>query len=89
MASFVAAQYRWKVVLKTDGSPSPVTGPSIAAGITVKAKAVDPSTIAFSVQSSGNAFNTNTLTVSDGGKTLSWTSQAPGNTATASVYRKQ
>jgi hypothetical protein len=81
--------YKWKVVLKTDGSKAMLSGPTVPAGVYLVATADGPSTVHFKVKIGERTFSDNTLKVSDDGKTLSWMSQAPGNTATTGVYDKE
>ena len=81
--------YKWKVVMKTDGSKSTFSGPTVPAGVYVVTTAEGPSTLHFAIKIGARTFSDNTMKVSDDGKTLSWTSQAPGNSATTGVYDKE
>lgn len=82
-------EYNWKVVLKADGSKSMLSGPTVPVGAYVVAKADGPSAVRFKVKIGERTFSDNTIKVSDAGTMLSWTSQAPGNSATTSVYDKK
>jgi len=81
--------YKWKVVLKGDGSKSMLSGPTMPAGAYVVASTVSPSTAKFKFKLGDKTYSDNTIKLSADGKTLSWTSQAPGNAATTTVYDKE
>jgi hypothetical protein len=85
----VNPDYKWKVVMKTDGSKAMLTGPTVPSGAYVVTTADGPSTMHVAYKLGDKTFSDNTMKVSADGSTLSWTSQAPGNTATTMVYDKQ
>jgi hypothetical protein len=80
-----------KVVLKLDGTKSPLVGANVPPGLFVIVKASGPSGFTFAVLAAGKETGDSTWTLSNGGKTLSWTSWVPGKKAeaTTAVYEKQ
>jgi hypothetical protein len=59
------------------------------AGYTGTCTKTGPLTYAFTSSANGKLTDKDTVTVSADGKTLTWTSQAPGNSPTTAVYDKQ
>jgi hypothetical protein len=80
-----------KVVLKLDGTKSPIVGATVPPGLFVIVKSAGPTTFSFAVLAGGKETGDSTWTLSSDAKTLSWTSWVPGKKAeaTTAVYEKQ
>ena len=75
---------------RLDGSPSPVTGPTVPPGVEASYKAVGPREWTYVVTLKDKVYSKGTLSVSADGATLTEKSWVPGKEAeaTVAVYRK-
>ena len=70
---------------RLDGSPSPITGPTIPAGAQASYKALGPNKWIYTISLKGKVYDKGTLSVSADGATLTQKSWIPGKEAEAST----
>lgn len=75
---------------RLDGSPSPITGPTIPPGATGSYKVIGPRTWTYAITLKDKVYSKGTISVSADGKTLTEKSWVPGKEAevTLAVYTK-
>jgi hypothetical protein len=89
--NWVIPGYKETVHGKPDGTPLPITGPTVAHGMTVSIKQVSPRRMDYTVTINGKTIGEGYQTLAADGKSFTDTSWTPGQEAvkTTGVFNKQ
>jgi hypothetical protein len=89
--SWTIPSYKETVRGKADGTPLPITGPTISPGMTVSIKQVSPHRMDYSVKINGKTLGAGYQTLAADGKSFTDTSWTPGQESekTIGVFIKQ